>query len=51
MQPEPVIRANREIAASPVPDATTCARRRSVWRQAVRFVILNAKIFKLSRHH
>ncbi len=41
------------VPESPVaaPDATELRRRSSLPRQALRFVVLNAKILKLSRQH
>ena len=42
---------NAEIAALPLPTPTELRRRSSLWRQALRFVVLNVKIFRLTRQH
>ena len=40
---------NDQIAHTPLPGEAELARRSSILRQAVRFVVLNLKILKLSR--
>jgi len=40
-----------EIARMPMPTAAELRWRSSLPRQAVRFVVLNLKIFRLSRRH
>jgi hypothetical protein len=42
---------NTEIEATPLPSARERRHRSSLFRQAGRFVVLNAKIFALSRQH
>ena len=41
---------NDDIARTPLPTEAELRRRKSLPRQAVRFVVLNLKIFKLTRH-
>lgn len=42
---------NRAIEASPLPSRSEIRHRSSLVRQAVRFVVLNVKILRLSRQH
>ncbi len=49
MTPTPNV--NAEIAATTLPTAAELHRRASLPRQALRFVVLNLKILKLSRQH
>ncbi len=42
---------NTEIASMPLPTQAELHRRSSLLRQALRFVVLNVKILKLSRQH
>jgi hypothetical protein len=51
MEPDSVLRANADLDRLPLPSRADVARRKSVVRQALRFFVLNLKIFKLSRHH
>ena len=42
---------NQQIDNTPLPTAGELRRRSSMPRQAIRFVVLNLKILKLSRQH
>jgi hypothetical protein len=47
----PASRIDAEISQTPLPTRRELRRRSSLPRQAVRFVVLNVKIFRLSRQH
>ena len=51
MQPDSVQRTNAALDKLPLPSPAEVARRTNLFRQARRFVALNVKILRLTRHH